>query len=70
MSTERDTVHFLPRFVWAVLIVCASPIGGLVYLVASPRFPGPCSDAVAQRRNERWEETQSSRFTWSRWSSL
>ena len=29
-----DTAHFVPRFVWAVLIVCASPIGGLVYLLA------------------------------------
>jgi hypothetical protein len=29
-----DTAHFVPRFVWAALIVCASPIGGLVYLLA------------------------------------
>jgi hypothetical protein len=29
-----DTGHFLPKFAWAVLIVCASPIGGLVYLLA------------------------------------
>jgi hypothetical protein len=29
-----DTAHFVPRFVWAVLIVCISPIGGLVYLAA------------------------------------
>ena len=29
-----DTGHFLPKFGWAVLIVCASPIGGLVYLLA------------------------------------
>jgi hypothetical protein len=28
------TVHFVPRFVWAVLIVVTSPIGGLVYLLA------------------------------------
>jgi hypothetical protein len=28
------TAHFVPRFVWAVLIVGASPIGGLVYLLA------------------------------------
>jgi hypothetical protein len=28
-----DTAHFVPRFVWAVLIVCISPIGGLVYLL-------------------------------------
>jgi hypothetical protein len=27
-----DTAHFVPRFVWAVLIVGTSPIGGLVYL--------------------------------------
>jgi hypothetical protein len=29
-----DTAHFLPKFAWAVLIVCTSPIGGLVYLLA------------------------------------
>ena len=31
---KADTAHFLPKFVWAVLIVCISPIGGLVYLLA------------------------------------
>jgi hypothetical protein len=39
-----DTAHFLPKFVWAVLIVCTSPIGGLVYLLAqrqSKRSPEP-----------------------------
>ena len=29
-----DTEHVLPRFAWAVLIVGASPVGGLVYLLA------------------------------------
>jgi hypothetical protein len=29
-----NTAHFVPRFVWAVLIVGTSPIGGLVYLLA------------------------------------
>jgi hypothetical protein len=29
-----DTAHFVPRFVWAVLIVGTSPLGGLVYLLA------------------------------------
>jgi hypothetical protein len=33
-----DAAHFLPKFVWAVLIVCISPIGGLVYLLAQ-RLP-------------------------------
>jgi hypothetical protein len=28
-----DTAHFVPKFVWAVLIVCISPIGGFVYLL-------------------------------------
>jgi hypothetical protein len=28
------TAHFVPRFVWAVLIVGTSPVGGLVYLLA------------------------------------
>jgi hypothetical protein len=35
---KADTAHFLPKFVWAVLIVCISPIGGLVYLLAQ-RLP-------------------------------
>ena len=29
-----DTEHVLPRFAWAVLIVGASPVGGLLYLLA------------------------------------
>jgi hypothetical protein len=29
-----DNLHFLPKFAWAVLVVCTSPIGGLVYLLA------------------------------------
>jgi hypothetical protein len=33
-----DTAHLVPRFVWAVLIVGTSPIGGLVYLLAQ-RLP-------------------------------
>jgi hypothetical protein len=39
-----DTAHFVPKFVWAVLIVCISPIGGLVYLAAqrlTKRSPEP-----------------------------
>jgi hypothetical protein len=32
--TATSRVRFLPRFAWAVVIVCISPIGGLVYLVA------------------------------------
>jgi hypothetical protein len=35
---KADTAHFLLKFVWAVLIVCTSPIGGLVYLLAQ-RLP-------------------------------
>jgi phospholipase D-like protein len=35
---KADTTHFSPKFVWAVLIVCISPIGGLVYLLAQ-RLP-------------------------------
>ena len=35
---KADTVHFLPKFAWAVLVVCTSPIGGLVYLLAQ-RLP-------------------------------
>jgi membrane protein implicated in regulation of membrane protease activity len=29
-----DTAHFLPKFAWAVLVVCASPLGGLAYLLS------------------------------------
>ncbi len=39
-----DSAHFVPRFVWAVLIVGTSPIGGLVYLLAQrlrKRSPEP-----------------------------
>jgi hypothetical protein len=39
-----DTAHFVPRFVWAVLIVVTSPLGGLVYLLAQrlrKRSPEP-----------------------------
>jgi hypothetical protein len=39
-----DTVHVVPRLVWAALIVCASPVGGLVYLLAQrlrKRAPEP-----------------------------
>jgi len=39
-----NTAHFVPKFVWAVLIVCISPIGGLVYLLAQrlrKRSPEP-----------------------------
>jgi Phospholipase_D-nuclease N-terminal len=35
---KADTAHFLPKFVWAVLVVCTGPIGGLVYLLAQ-RLP-------------------------------
>jgi hypothetical protein len=41
-----DTVHFLPKFVWAVLVVCTSPLGGLVYLLAQrlpKRSPEPAT---------------------------
>jgi hypothetical protein len=39
-----DTAPFVPRFVWALLIVGTSPIGGLVYLLAQrqrKRSPEP-----------------------------
>jgi hypothetical protein len=42
---KADTAHFLPKFVWAILIVCISPIGGLIYLLTqrlpkrSPELP-------------------------------
>ena len=54
-----DSAPFVPRFAWAVLIVVASPIGGLGYLLAQrlrTRWPEP----VAMRprsllRNEPWQ---------------
>lgn len=29
-----DRVSFLPKWAWAVVIVCVSPLGGLVYLLS------------------------------------
>ena len=29
-----DEVRFLPRWAWAVLVVCVSPFGGVAYLVS------------------------------------
>ena len=54
-----DSAPFMPRFAWAVLIVVASPIGGLTYLLAQrlrTRWPEP----VAMRprsllRSEAWD---------------
>jgi hypothetical protein len=45
---KADTAHFLPKFVWAVLIVCTSPIGGLVYLLAL-RLPQRSPEPVTMR---------------------
>ena len=45
---KADTVHFLPRFVWAVLVVCTSPIGGLAYLLAQ-RLPKRSPEPVTMR---------------------
>jgi len=33
---KADTAHFLPKFVWAGLIVCVSPIGGLTGPIWAP----------------------------------
>jgi len=44
LGGTAETAHFVPRFVWAVLIVGTSPIGGLVYLLAQrlrKRSPEP-----------------------------
>ena len=54
---KADTAHFLPKFAWAVLIVCTSPIGGLVYLFTQ-RLPkrspgaGDHADMAAQAARE------------------
>jgi membrane protein implicated in regulation of membrane protease activity len=29
-----DEVRFLPRWAWSVLVVCVSPLGGVVYLLS------------------------------------
>jgi hypothetical protein len=44
LAGTADTAHFVPRFVWAVVVVGTSPIGGLVYLLAQrlrKRSPEP-----------------------------
>jgi hypothetical protein len=35
-----DQVRFLPRLVWAVVIVCISPLGGLGYLLSRRHHMG------------------------------
>ena len=32
-----DEVRFLPRWAWSVLVVCVSPLGGVVYLLSQHR---------------------------------
>ena len=56
---KADTAHFLPKFAWAVLIVCTSPLGGLVYLLAQrlpKRSPEPVTMRTSPRRQlvDRW----------------
>ena len=36
-----DRVRFLPKPAWAVVIVCISPFGGLVYLLSAAGHPRP-----------------------------
>jgi hypothetical protein len=51
-----DTAHLVPRFVWAVLIVGTSPIGGLVYLLAQrlrKRSPEPVTISSCSSRARR-----------------
>ena len=36
-----DRVRFLPKLAWAVVIVCISPFGGLVYLLSAASQPRP-----------------------------
>jgi len=42
---NADEVRFLPRWAWAVAIVCVNPLGGAVFLfsqwLARPRRPVP-----------------------------
>jgi hypothetical protein len=45
-----DTAHFVPKFVWAVLIVCISPIGGLVYLLAQRLRKRPSEPPTTRTR--------------------
>jgi membrane protein implicated in regulation of membrane protease activity len=51
MAANR--VRFLPKFAWAVAIVCTSPLGGAVYLLCQhlPRrsvAPAQPGDSLAQ----------------------
>ncbi|HTU72861.1 MAG TPA: PLDc N-terminal domain-containing protein [Trebonia sp.] len=34
----RDQLRALPKLLWAVAIVCISPLGGLAYLAVGRRF--------------------------------
>ena len=54
---KADTAHFLPKFVWVVLIVCISPLGGLVYLLAQrlpKRSPEPPKKPVNRGIGVAW----------------
>lgn len=57
LGGTADAAHLVPRFVWAVLIVGTSPIGGLVYLLAQrlrSRSPGAddhAAKAIAGKRS-------------------
>lgn len=45
---KAGTARFLPKLAWAVLIVCTSPLGGLVYLLAQ-RLPRRSPEPVTMR---------------------
>jgi len=56
---KADTAHFLPKFAWAVLMVCTGPLGGIVYLLTQrlpKRSPEPVTMRTRPRRQlvDRW----------------
>lgn len=35
--SQADEVRFLPKWAWALIVVCVSPLGGVLYLLSQLR---------------------------------
>jgi hypothetical protein len=42
-----DEVRFLPRWAWAVAVVCVSPLGGVLYLLSQRLRKPPRTTRIA-----------------------
>jgi membrane protein implicated in regulation of membrane protease activity len=48
ISTD-DEVRFLPRWAWAIVVVCVSPLGGLAFLLSQHLRPRSPAARLAER---------------------